>query len=247
MLFRSIHGDAAFPGQGVVAETLNLQLLPGYSVGGSLHLIADNQVGFTTDPGDGRSTRHCSDIAKGYDVPVIHVNADDVDACRAAVRLAMAYRQRFGKDVLIDLIGYRRWGHNEGDEPSYTQPMMYRAIEEHPRVAEVYARKLIAEGVITPEEVEEMRERVATKLRQAHDELEVRVRERTAQLASANASLQQQIAERERVDQARLELLARLVFAQEDERRRIAREMHDQFGEQLTALGVQIQIGRAHV
>ena len=166
-----IHGDAAFPGQGVVAETLNLQLLPGYSVGGSLHLIADNQVGFTTDPGDGRSTRHCSDIAKGYDVPVIHVNADDVDACRAAVRLAMAYRQRFGKDVLVDLIGYRRWGHNEGDEPSYTQPMMYRAIEQHPRVAEVYARKLIAEGVITPEEVEEMREHVATKLRQAHEEV----------------------------------------------------------------------------
>ena len=166
-----IHGDAAFPGQGVVAETLNLQLLPGYTVGGSLHLIADNQVGFTTDPGDGRSTRHCSDIAKGYDVPVIHVNADEVDACRAAVRLAMAYRHRFGKDILIDLIGYRRWGHNEGDEPSYTQPMMYRAIETHPRVAEVYAQQLIAEGVITPDEVEEMRERVATKLRQAHEEV----------------------------------------------------------------------------
>ena len=166
-----IHGDAAFPGQGVVAETLNLQGLPGYEVGGSLHIIADNQVGFTTDPGDGRSTRHCSDIAKGYDVPIIHVNADDVDACRAAVRLAMAYRTRFGKDVLIDLIGYRRWGHNEGDEPSYTQPLMYKAIDQHPRVATIYAEQLVAEGVMTPAEVEEMRERVSAKLKQAHDEI----------------------------------------------------------------------------
>ena len=166
-----IHGDAAFPGQGVVAETLNLQGLPGYTVGGSLHLIADNQVGFTTDPGDGRSTRHCSDIAKGYDVPIIHVNADDVDACRAAVRLAMAYRARFAKDILIDLIGYRRWGHNEGDEPSYTQPLMYKAIDAHPRVAAIYADKLVAEGVMTADEVEEMRERVSTKLKQAHDEI----------------------------------------------------------------------------
>ena len=166
-----IHGDAAFPGQGVVAETLNLQLLPGYAVGGSLHVIADNQVGFTTDPGDGRSTRHCSDIAKGYDVPIIHVNADDVDACRAAVRLAMAYRSRFGKDIVVDLIGYRRWGHNEGDEPSYTQPMMVKLIEEHPRVAAVYADKLVAEGVMTEAEVEEMREHVNARLKQAHEEV----------------------------------------------------------------------------
>ena len=166
-----IHGDAAFPGQGVVAETLNLQLLPGYAVGGSLHVIADNQVGFTTDPGDGRSTRHCSDIAKGYDVPIIHVNADDVDACRAAVRLAMAYRSRFGKDIVVDLIGYRRWGHNEGDEPSYTQPMMVKRIEEHTRVATVYANKLVAEGVMTEAEVEEMREHVYGRLKQAHEEV----------------------------------------------------------------------------
>ena len=166
-----IHGDAAFPGQGVVAETLNLQLLPGYAVGGSLHIIADNQVGFTTDPGDGRSTRHCSDIAKGYDVPIIHVNADDVDACRAAIRLAMAYRSRFGKDVLVDLIGYRRWGHNEGDEPLYTQPMMYQAIERHPRVAALYANRLIADGVVTAAAVEEMREHVSARLKQAHEEV----------------------------------------------------------------------------
>ncbi len=166
-----IHGDAAFPGQGVVAETLNLQLLPGYRVGGSLHLIADNQVGFTTDPGDGRSTRHCSDIAKGYNIPIIHVNADDVDACRAAIRLAMAYRARFKKDIVIDLIGYRRWGHNEGDEPAYTQPMMYERINQHPRVAEVYATRLVGDGVMTEDEVAEMRDRVAGRLKQAHDEI----------------------------------------------------------------------------
>ncbi len=166
-----IHGDAAFPGQGVVAETLNLQLLPGYTVGGSLHIIADNQVGFTTNPSDGRSTRHCSDIAKGYDVPIIHVNADDMDACRAAIRLAMAYRVRFGKDIVIDLIGYRRWGHNEGDEPLYTQPMMYERINHHPRVATIYADRLVADGVMSPEEVEEMREHVTARLKQAHDEV----------------------------------------------------------------------------
>ena len=166
-----IHGDAAFSGQGVVTETLNLQLLTGYTVGGSLHLIADNQVGFTTNPGDGRSTRHCSDIAKGYDIPIIHVNADDVEACRAAIRLAMAYRTRFGKDVVIDLIGYRRWGHNEGDEPSYTQPMMYERIAQHPRVADLYAQRLVGEGVMTEAEVEELREHVHARLTQAHDEV----------------------------------------------------------------------------
>ena len=122
-----VHGDASFAGQGVVAETLNLQSLRGYSVGGTLHVIANNQVGFTTDPVDGRSTRHSSDLAKGFNVPIIHVNADDVAACRAAMDLAMAFRARFARDVVIDLVGYRRWGHNEGDEPAYTQPVMVRA------------------------------------------------------------------------------------------------------------------------
>ena len=128
----TIHGDAAFPGQGIVAETLNLHAAR-LLVGGTLHLIANNQVGFTTDPADGRSTRHSSDLAKGFDVPIIHVNADDIEACRTAARLAMAFRERFGRDVLIDLVGYRRWGHNEGDEPAYTQPQMYERIAEHPR------------------------------------------------------------------------------------------------------------------
>ena len=127
-----LHGDAAFPGQGVVAETLNLQALDGYKVGGTIHLIQNNQVGFTTDPDDARSTRWASDLAKGFDVPIIHVNADDVAACISAVRLAFAFRQEFGHDVVIDLIGYRRFGHNEADEPAYTQPEMYAKIKQAP-------------------------------------------------------------------------------------------------------------------
>ncbi|HEX2044535.1 MAG TPA: thiamine pyrophosphate-dependent enzyme, partial [Gaiellaceae bacterium] len=135
-----IHGDAAFPGQGVVAETLNLQALAGYTTGGTLHLIANNQVGFTTEPTEARSTRYSSDLAKGFDIPIIHVNADDVEACVCAVRLAMAFRDRFNRDALIDLIGYRRFGHNETDEPAYTQPKMYDRIKKHPPVRKLYAR-----------------------------------------------------------------------------------------------------------
>ncbi len=144
-----LHGDAAFPGQGVVAETLNLQALDGYTVGGTIHIIQNNQVGFTTDPDDARSTTWASDLAKGYDVPIIHVNADDVPACIAAVRLAFAFRQEFGHDVLIDLIGYRRFGHNEADEPAYTQPEMYQVIKKHPPVREIFARQLIEQGVVS--------------------------------------------------------------------------------------------------
>src|SRR5690606_24569303 len=139
-----------------VAETLNLQALEGYSTGGTIHIIANNQLGFTTDPEDARSTRYASDLAKGYDIPIIHVNADDVEACIAAVRLAMAYRQRFGRDALIVLVGYRRYGHHEQDEPAYTQPTMYRRIKEHPPVRKLYAEKLVKEGVVTKQEVEEM-------------------------------------------------------------------------------------------
>ncbi len=149
-----LHGDAAFPGQGVVAETLNLQALEGYSTGGTIHLITDNQVGFTTDPPDGRSTPYAGDMAKGFNCPIIHVNADDVEACIAAVRLAMAYREQWARDVVIDLIGYRRYGHNETDEPAYTQPRMAAAIKEHPPVSELYARKLIEEEVVSAEEVD---------------------------------------------------------------------------------------------
>ncbi|HEU4556502.1 MAG TPA: 2-oxoglutarate dehydrogenase E1 component [Longimicrobium sp.] len=166
-----IHGDAAFPGQGVVAETLNMSGLRGYTVGGTLHLIANNQVGFTTDPEDDRSTRFASDLAKGFEIPVVHVNADDPEACLAAARLAFAYRQKFGKDFLLDLVGYRRWGHNEGDEPLFTQPVMYDRIRNQPTAREVYARRLAEEGVLTAEEAEAMVKEVNDELARALESL----------------------------------------------------------------------------
>jgi 2-oxoglutarate dehydrogenase E1 component len=150
----AIHGDAAFAAQGVVAETLNLGALKGYRTGGTLHLITNNQVGFTTDMEDARSTRYASDLAKGFDIPIIHVNADDAEACLSAVRLSMAYRDRFHQDVVIDLVGYRRHGHNEGDEPAYTQPVMYERIKNLPSVRELYARTLVEAGAITQEEAD---------------------------------------------------------------------------------------------
>ena len=135
-----IHGDASFAGQGVVAETFNLHSLDGYSTGGTLHLIANNQVGFTTDPAEGRSTRYSSDLAKGFDVPIVHVNADDPEAAIAAIRLALAYREEFGHDVVVDLVGYRRFGHNEQDEAAYTQPLQTERIVQQPPVRESYAQ-----------------------------------------------------------------------------------------------------------
>jgi 2-oxoglutarate dehydrogenase E1 component len=170
-----LHGDAAFPGQGVVAETLNLQALDGYTVGGTIHIIQNNQVGFTTDPDDARSTTWASDLAKGFDVPIIHVNADDVAACVSAVRLAFAFRQEFGHDVLIDLIGYRRFGHNEADEPAYTQPEMYQVIKKHPPVRELFARQLIEQGVVTEAESTEMTDSVWSELTDDHHKLKARI------------------------------------------------------------------------
>ncbi|HXE82255.1 MAG TPA: multifunctional oxoglutarate decarboxylase/oxoglutarate dehydrogenase thiamine pyrophosphate-binding subunit/dihydrolipoyllysine-residue succinyltransferase subunit [Gemmatimonadales bacterium] len=143
-----LHGDAAFAGQGVVAETFNLARLRGYTTGGTSHIIMNNQIGFTTDPRDGRSTDYSSDLAKGFDAPIVHVNADDPEACLAAVRLAMMYREKFHADVVIDLVGYRRYGHNEADEPAYTQPMMYEHIKNTPTVRAKYAAQLAREGVI---------------------------------------------------------------------------------------------------
>jgi 2-oxoglutarate decarboxylase len=150
-----IHGDAAFAAQGVVAETFNLARLPGYATGGTVHIIANNQVGFTTDARDARSTDYSSDLAKGFDAPIVHVNSDDPEACLAAARLAMLYRERFGGDVVIDLVGYRRYGHNEGDEPSYTQPRMYARIAEHPTAREIYQAVLVGTGTLTREAADE--------------------------------------------------------------------------------------------
>jgi 2-oxoglutarate decarboxylase len=160
----AIHGDAAFAGQGVVAETFNLGALPGYTVGGTLHIITNNQVGFTTDIRDARSTRHASDLAKGYDVPIVHVNADDPEACLSAIRLCMAYREKFGEDALVDLVGYRRHGHNEGDEPAYTQPLMYARIKDLPPVRERYAAVLVEAGVLTAEAAAERAEAAYNRL-----------------------------------------------------------------------------------
>ncbi|HEY7476543.1 MAG TPA: 2-oxoglutarate dehydrogenase E1 component, partial [Vicinamibacterales bacterium] len=143
-----IHGDAAFPGQGVVAETLNMHRLAGYTTGGTIHIIANNQIGFTTDPSDAYSTLYASGLARGFKIPIIHVNADDPEASVAAARLAFAYRARFKRDVLIDLIGYRRYGHNEGDEPAFTQPLMYRKVAEQPTVRQKWAAVLESRGLI---------------------------------------------------------------------------------------------------
>jgi 2-oxoglutarate decarboxylase len=170
-----IHGDASFPGQGVVSETLNLQALDGYKIGGTVHIITNNQIGFTTDPDDARSTRWASDLAKGFDVPIIHVNADDVAACISAVRLAFAFRKEFGHDVLIDLIGYRRFGHNESDEPAYTQPEMYAKIKTKKRVYELWADRLVAEGVVSKEEVDRQAQEVWDNLTLLHQRLKAKI------------------------------------------------------------------------
>ncbi|RRR76345.1 MAG: 2-oxoglutarate dehydrogenase E1 component [Candidatus Viridilinea halotolerans] len=173
-----IHGDAAFPGQGIVAETLNMSRLEGYHVGGTIHIILNNQIGFTTDYQDSRSSLYASDLARGFEMPVIHVSADEPESCIAVARMAWAYRERFQKDILIDLVGYRRWGHNEGDEPEFTQPRMYERIRNHPTVREIWARELERRGLITHEEAQARVEAVTTKLQQAFDL--VRERQRLA-------------------------------------------------------------------
>ncbi len=162
-----IHGDAAFPGQGIVAETLNLSRLDGYDTGGTIHIISNNQLGFTATPSESYSTSYASGLARGFKIPIVHVNADDPAACLEAARLAWEYRARFQRDFLIDLIGYRRHGHNEGDEPAFTQPLMYRKIARHPTVREQFAKTLIAQGSQTPESVEGLVKKHYTVLEQA--------------------------------------------------------------------------------
>jgi len=159
-----LHGDASFSGEGVSAETLNLSRLPGYRTGGTVHIITNNQIGFTTERRDARSTTYASDLAKGFEMPVVHVNADDPEACLAATRMAWAYREKFNKDFMIDLIGYRRFGHNEGDEPAYTQPLMYEKIRNHPTVREIWAKKLEDRGIVTAEEAEGFVEEIQDRM-----------------------------------------------------------------------------------
>ena len=159
-----VHGDAAFTGEGVVAETMNLSLLDGFRTGGTIHIIVNNQIGYTVDPRDGRSTRYASDPAKGYDIPVMHVNGDDALACVQAVRLAVAYRSTFNKDVLIDLVSYRRHGHNETDEPAFTQPLLYAKIRAHKTPREVWGERLVTEGVMTADAVQQVEHDIMAKL-----------------------------------------------------------------------------------
>lgn len=164
-----IHGDAAFAGEGIVAETLNFKKLPGYQNGGTIHIIANNRIGFTTESSDSRSTYYASDLAKGYEIPIVHVSADDPEACIAAIRMACEYRQRFHKDFLIDLIGHRRHGHNETDDPETTQPLMYRKLREHGGVASLYAQELANKGLLTDEKLQEMKAEALSVLQAALD------------------------------------------------------------------------------
>src|SRR5262249_30204851 len=148
-----LHGDAAFAGQGIVMETLNLAGLKGYRTGGTIHIIINNQIGFTTSPEAGRSTIYSTDVARMTQLPIFHINGDDPEAAYRALRIALDYRQEFNKDVVLDLIGFRRLGHNETDEPSYTQPLMYARVKAHPGVRTLYAKRLIKEGVMTEAEL----------------------------------------------------------------------------------------------
>ncbi|TMV46934.1 2-oxoglutarate dehydrogenase E1 component [Paenibacillus mesophilus] len=166
-----MHGDAAFAGEGIVPETLNFNRLPGYRNGGTVHIIVNNRIGFTTESHDARSTYYASDLAKGFEIPIVHVNADDPDACIAAIRMACEFREKFKKDFLIDLIGYRRYGHNESDDPDTTQPLIYEAVRNHQTVATLYAYKLIAEGVLSETQVEAMKRESLASLQEAYEEM----------------------------------------------------------------------------
>src|SRR6185295_5369938 len=171
-----IHGDAAFAGQGVVTEPLNLSALPGYNVGGTVHIVINNQVGFTTDPEESRSSIYCTAAAQMLDIPVFHVNGDDPEACVHVMKLAIEYRQELKSDVVIDLVCFRRYGHNEADEPTFTQPRMYELIKAHPTVRQLYANQLATQGRITREESEQIRQEVMKELQEAH----ARVKEHSA-------------------------------------------------------------------
>jgi 2-oxoglutarate dehydrogenase E1 component len=165
-----IHGDAAMSGQGVVAETLNFSQVDGYTTGGTIHLVINNQIGFTTNPRDARSSRYCTDVALGIQAPILHVNGDDPEACVAATELAFEYRQRFHKDVVLDMVCYRKHGHNEGDDPSYTQPLVYQKLQNHKPVAALYAQRLMQDGVVTAQEIAEWQEAQKKQLYEIFDQ-----------------------------------------------------------------------------
>ena len=151
-----IHGDAALAGQGIVYEVLQMSQLDGFKTGGTIHIVINNQVGFTTNYLDARSSTYCTDVAKTVLSPVFHVNGDDVEAVVFVCQMAMEFRQTFKRDVFIDVLCYRKYGHNEGDEPRFTQPLLYKAIAKHPNSREIYIKQLIAEGSVSAELAKEM-------------------------------------------------------------------------------------------
>lgn len=167
-----VHGDAAFAGQGIVSESLNLMNLRGYSVGGAVHVIANNQIGFTTEVNDAFSGHYASDVARGFEIPVVHVNADDIAACASVAKMAVSYRSRFRKDFVIDLVGYRRHGHNENDDPSITQPTIYKAVQSQPTVREKWSRQLIDDEIVTPDVANEMLAKTAARMEAVRSEIE---------------------------------------------------------------------------
>jgi 2-oxoglutarate dehydrogenase E1 component len=164
-----VHGDAAFAGQGIVAETLNISQLKGYRTGGTIHVIINNQIGFTTSPDDARSTPYCTDVAKMVQAPIFHVNGDNPEACARVASLSVAYRNTFKKDVVIDMFCFRKYGHNEGDEPSYTQPLLYKKIKSHPTVHQLYGERLILDKELTREEYEQMQRDSKERYERAHE------------------------------------------------------------------------------
>ncbi len=180
-----IHGDAAFAGQGVVAETLNFSQLPGYTTGGTIHFVINNQIGFTTEPEEARSTRYCTDVAKMIEAPVFHVNGDDPEAVCMIAQLALEFRERFGRDVVIDMYCYRKHGHNETDEPAFTQPLLYRKIAGHPQVSAVLTRKLVAEGSIDEAEADSIRASYTAALEKNFEQAKAAETAKSAKRAAA--------------------------------------------------------------
>ena len=193
-----IHGDAAFAGQGVVAETLHMSQLPGYRTGGTIHIVVNNQIGFTTGPAHARSSTYATDSARMIQAPIFHVNGDDPEACVRVARTALDYRQQFNKDVVIDLLCYRVRGHNEGDEPAYTQPVLYKKIEAKRSVRKIYTERLLRRGDMTPDVAEKMLDDYRGRLQEAF--------QRTKEIEDRDASEMEAIARRVKKEVPRPEI-----------------------------------------
>src|SRR5205807_1069516 len=186
-----LHGDAAFAGQGIVMETLQLAQLRGYRTGGTIHIIINNQIGFTTSPEAGRSSIYSTDVARMTQSPIFHINGDDPEAAFRTMRIALDYRQQFKKDVVLDVVGFRRLGHNETDEPSYTQPLMYQRVKEHPGVRALYAKRLVKDGVLDESAVNEL---IAERIRR-YEDAQSRAKKVAAEQKSAGPPAEPEIQE----------------------------------------------------